>query len=326
MPKTVTDEQLRLAARLYYLDGLGQGEVARFVKVSQAKVSRWLSLARERGIVRISVAGDEPRSEDLEKRLKKKFGLSAAGVMRTVPGFNVEYARRAVGRFGAPFVGSLISPGSTVAIAGGRTMRELVASLSSEPGRHTNVLQAMGNIDSTVNPEDALELGRTLARRWGGRFQTMNTPALVPDRKTRDAFLLLPQIRNMYQRFGQADAALIGVGTLDNSIFVAHGVLNEVEREKLARLDAVGEICGRFYDAKGQECDSPWRDRVLSAGLEQLRHIPLVIAVVAGADRREAILAAIRGGIIKAIVTDDICAEALLKENGLNGKKRVAVT
>src|SRR5688572_24255161 len=63
-----TDEQLRLAARLYYIDGMGQTEVARFVNVSQSKVSRLLAQARERGIVRISVAEYEPRHSALEQR------------------------------------------------------------------------------------------------------------------------------------------------------------------------------------------------------------------------------------------------------------------
>ena len=60
MSNEYSDDQLRLVARLYYLDGLGQSEVARFAKVSQAKVSRLLTVARERGIVRISVADYEP--------------------------------------------------------------------------------------------------------------------------------------------------------------------------------------------------------------------------------------------------------------------------
>ena len=66
MANDYSDDRLRLAARLYYVDGLGQNEVAKFAKVSQAKVSRLLALARERGIVRISVADYEPRRRDLE--------------------------------------------------------------------------------------------------------------------------------------------------------------------------------------------------------------------------------------------------------------------
>ena len=61
MPNDYSDERLRLVSRLYYLDGLGQSEVAKFAHVSQAKVSRLLALARERGIVRITVADYEPR-------------------------------------------------------------------------------------------------------------------------------------------------------------------------------------------------------------------------------------------------------------------------
>ena len=49
MPNDYSDDRLRLVARLYYLDGLGQSEVAKVAKVSQAKVSRLLSLAKERG-------------------------------------------------------------------------------------------------------------------------------------------------------------------------------------------------------------------------------------------------------------------------------------
>lgn len=46
MPKDFSDDRLRLVARLYYLDGLDQSEVARF-----AKVLRRLALARARGIL-----------------------------------------------------------------------------------------------------------------------------------------------------------------------------------------------------------------------------------------------------------------------------------
>ena len=124
-----SDDQLRLAARLYYLDGLGQTEVAKFVKVSQAKISRLLALARERGIVRISVAEYEPRNESLEQRIQQRFRLRSVAVIKTVERATVEDARRLVGHFGAPFIASLIQANNVVAIAGGRTIRELVQQL-----------------------------------------------------------------------------------------------------------------------------------------------------------------------------------------------------
>lgn len=312
MPSPCSDEQLRLAARLYYLDGLGQIEVARFVKVSQAKISRLLALARERGIVRISVAEYEPHHAALEQQLRRRFGLRAVAVIKTVEGATVDDARRAVGRFGAPFVASLIPANSVVAIAGGRTMRELVQLLPEDRKHNLTVVQAMGSIDSSVSPVDAFELGHTLARRWGGSFHTLNTPAFVPDRKTRDSFLGLPQIRSVWHRLDQATVALVGVGTLDNSVFVERGVLSAADLDRLKQRGAVGEICGRFFDPNGSECDSPWCDRVLSLRLAQLRVVPQVIGIVAGADRSAAIAAAVRGGLLKSLVLDEAGAVALL--------------
>jgi deoxyribonucleoside regulator len=306
------DELLRLAARLYYLDGLGQADVARFTKVSQAKVSRLLALARERGIVRISVAEYEPRNSALEKRLQAVFGLTTVAVFKTVAGSTIEDIRRTVGHFSAPLLASLIPPNSVLAVAGGRTIRELVQLLPEQPEHRLTVIQAMGSIDSNVGPVDALELGRTLARRWGGFFLTLNTPAFVPDRKTRDAFLALEQIRAVFQRLAEANVALVGIGTPDNSVFVERGVLGTGDLEGLKRRGAVGEICGRFFDREGRECDSPWRDRVISIELPRLRQIPQVIGVVAGGDRSAALSAAIRGGLLKSLVIDEGGATALL--------------
>lgn len=322
MLNNYSDEQLRLAARLYYQDGLAQGEVAQFVKVSQAKVSRLLAAARARGIVRISVAQYEPRNQALEQALRKRFGLDAVAVIKTPDGASAEDERRAVGHFGAPFVAALLSARSVVAIAGGRTIREVVQLLPEDKSRHLTVVQAMGSIDSTIGPEDALETGRILARRSGGRFHALNAPAFVPDRKTRDAFLALAQIRLVREQLAQANVAVIGIGTLTNSAFVARKALSETDFEDLARCGAVGEICGHFYDKHGRECLSPWRERVLSIDLEQVRRIPQVIGVVAGGDRSAAIIAAVRGGLLKSLIIDENAARLLARTARTNPRPR----
>lgn len=322
MAAPYSDDQLRLAARLYYVDNMGQADVARFVRVSQAKVSRMLALARERGIVRISVAEYEPRHAAIERRLCDAFGLRAAAVVKSVAGGDEADARRTTGHFGAEFVHALVPDGACVAIAGGRTMRELVTAIPEANRPGLTVIQAMGSIDSTVGPVDALELGRTLAQRWKGRFMTINTPAFVPDRATRDAFLQLPQLRELWSRLRNVDTALVGVGTLENSIFADHRVLSEQDAEALRKAGATGEICGRFFDRNGRECRTPWRDRVISIPLEQLQQVPLSIAVVAGADRAAALAAAIRGGLIRVLVIDEEGALALLQTSRTRSSRR----
>lgn len=312
MPNDYSDDRLRLVARLYYLDGLGQSEVAKFAKVSQAKVSRLLALAKERGIVRITVADYDPRRRELEDELRARLGLTLAVVIKSGDGLEASDLRRAVGHFGAAVVDSLIQPGDTVALAGGRTIHELVHHLPAARTKSLTVVQAMGSVDSTVNGFDAQEVGRVMAQRLGGSFLSLNTPAFIPEKRTRDALLELEQVRNVHRTLERARVALVGLGTLANSVFVERGTLNAAMIRELERAGAVGEICGRFIDAAGDECATAWRDRVISVQVDQLRKIPQVIGVVSGSDRSAAILAAIQGGLIKALVIDEVGAAALL--------------
>jgi DNA-binding transcriptional regulator LsrR (DeoR family) len=321
MQPNYPDEQLRFAARLYYIDGVSQTEVAKMVRVSQAKVSRLLAIARERGIVRITVEEYNPQNPGLEKDLRKKLGLKHATVVRTAANATGEVARQTVGHFGAPIIAGLIPTNGILAIAGGRTVREVVEHFPEGRSRGLTVVQAMGSIDSNISAADAIELGRHITQLWGGNFLTLTTPAFAPDRKTRDSFLAFEQIRYVWKQLGEAHAALVGIGTLENSAFVERGVLSTRDIELLKEKGAVGEICGRFFDRNGRECETPWRDRVISIGFDQLKTIPQSIAVFTGADRSTAVAAAIRGGLVKSLVTDEDGAEGLLEGGVSRGKK-----
>lgn len=314
MQHNYADDLLRLAARLYYVDGLGQQEVAKFTKVSQAKVSRLLAMARDRGIVRISVADYEPRQRELETQLRACLGLSMAVVIKTATGLDGGDLRRNVGHFAAPVIETTFQTGDLVALAGGRTIYELVHHFPVNRSHAVTVIQAMGSVDSNVSAIDAQEVGREMVHRLGGSVLALNTPAFIPDRRTRDALLKLEQIQVVHEHLEKAQAALLGVGTLENSVFIERGVLKPAGLAELREAGAVGEICGRFIDANGQECATTWRDRVIGIRIEQLRRIPNTIGVVAGSDRTDALLAAIKGGLIKSLVIDEAAAAALLRE------------
>lgn len=314
MPKNsdYSDETLRMAATLYHVDGLDQMEVAKLVRVSQTKVSRLLAAAVKRGIVRISVEQYRARNEKLEHELCSRYGLVSAAVIRTAANATGDAARQTVGHFGAPFVASLIPATGTLAVGGGRSVAEVVQRLRRGGTHRLTVVQAMGSIDSSISPVDALELGRAIVKLWGGEFLTLSTPALAPDKKTRDAFLASAQIRFVWQRLKQADAALVGVGPLEKSIFLDRSVFHSSDLAQLRDAGAVGEICGRFFDRHGRECTSPWRNRAISIELECVRKIPNVIGVAAGPERAPAVAAALRGGLLKSLLIDESGAQALL--------------
>ena len=311
-------ERLAAVARMYYLDQLGQNEIAEIIGISRSQISRLLTRAREVGIVRISVDEYDPFDHDLERALRDRLGVRQAVVVRSadVGDGRAEQARRAIGYFAAAAVTELVRPDTVVGLAGGRTLAALVAHLGTErgarPSRGVRVVQLMGNIGPTASEIDAIELSRTLAQRLGGTFYTLNAPAIAQDRAARDLFLAHEHIRAVRELFGSLGLALVGVGSLDESAFVDRGVLPPDDLKQLRQAGAVGEVCGRFFDAAGRECDSAYRDRVVSIGLDDLRRCDEVVAVTNGARRAHAIRAALRGGLVRSLVIDDTGARAVL--------------
>jgi deoxyribonucleoside regulator len=297
---------------MYYLDELGQQEIADILGVSRTRVSRALSEARDEGIVRISVADYEPRDGELETRLRDRYGLRQAFVVKTV-GRATENVRRTVGYYGAPGVSDLVGPEGALGVAGGRTLRELISFMTPrEWVRNATVVQLMGNTGPNPTQIDALELSRVLAQRFEGSFFTLNAPAFAQDSHTRDVFLAHEHIRMIWSIFDSLHLALVGIGSVEDSVFVERGALEEADLARLRELGAVGEICGRFFDAAGEECVTEYRDRVISIDLDTLRRCREVVAVTNGTRRTAATKVALMGRLVTSLVIDDRGAEALL--------------
>lgn len=303
---------MTLVARMYYLEGLGQSEIAHVHGISRSTVSRLLTAARAQGIVRISVDDYDPRDRELEQRLCERFSLERSVVVRTT-GRTPAIVRRTVGYYAAPEVSTWIAAAEVIGISGGRVLEALVSGIEPRPrARGCRIVQLMGTIGSTPSSIDASELSRALASRFQGTYYAVNAPAFVDDARMRDLFLSHAQLTSVWSLFPEMDLALIGVGTLEDSAFLERQALRKEDYAELRKCGAVGEICGHFFDRDGRECPSPFRERVVSVDLDALRRHADVVAVTAGHRRREALLAAFRGGLVTSLVIDDAGAAALL--------------
>ena len=86
------------------------------------------------------------------------------------------------------------------------------------------------------------------------------------------------------------------------------GVVRECRQRNV-----VAHVCGHHLDAAGRHVRTSLCDRTLCLDPDRLNEIPLVIGVAAGSDKVVAILAALRGGYLSALVTDEPTARALLQ-------------
>ncbi len=306
---------LRLVAQLYYMDNLGQAEIAELTGVSRPKVSRLLTQARQLGIVRISVEEFDPRNRQLEEQLTAALGLNHVLVIRTLGRTETDNVRNSVGYFAAQFVVDWIRPNMVVGVAGGRTLASLVQHLQPHSStRGVTFVQLMGNFGAQVSYCDAMELSRIFADKLQGAYYTLSAPAVAPDVAACQAFLMHQDVRAVWTLFDRMQLAFVGIGSLQDSNFIERGV---VQREEVARLlehGAIGELCGRFFDRAGEPCDPSYQERVVGIRLEELRHKRDVVAVTVGERRSAAIYAALRAGLAKSLIIDEKGAEAVLAQ------------
>jgi DNA-binding transcriptional regulator LsrR (DeoR family) len=301
------------ACRRYFLDDRTKQEIAAELGISRFKVARLLREARARGVVRIEVL--DPGELDARRRLAlhERWGLRHAVVVAPdEPGELLP----ALGAGAARLLRRALRPGDVLGIAWGSTLEAAVSALEAEGGpAPVDVVQLAGGFQGVEPAYNAIELAGRAARVLGGRLHPLHAPALLSTAETRSRLLREPSVAATVRRFGQVTVALVGIGALrprPTSALYQGGVLSPAMLRELRRHGAVGDAFCQFLDEDGRVL-AEFGDRIVAMEVERIRAVPLRIGVAGGAGKLVAIRAALRGGLVNALVTDAATAEALLQ-------------
>src|SRR5437899_2604103 len=187
------------------------------------------------------------------------------------------------------------------------------------PGAAANLViaQLLGGVSGEGAGIQGHELARLLAIACPeSRVHYLHAPLLVDSAQIRASMLQDRSIRASLDAAARSDLALVGIGNLEDSApLVRYGHLSALDRRRLRKAGAIGDVCARFFTVEGEpvrELD----DRLLAVDWETLRKTRSVVAVAAGADKVEATLGALRGGVVSSLVTDEWTAEEILRGEG----------
>ena len=151
-----------------------------------------------------------------------------------------------------------------------------------------------------------------LAQTLNAKPRLLPSPGIVGSELVRDALLQDTNIAETLKLAERADLAVVGIGVPDNgTVLYQSKILTDREIWELQELGAVGDIALRFFDAHGAAIVHPINDRIIGLDLEQIKSIPRVIGVAGGAGKHEVIRAALRGGLVDVLITDDKTAALL---------------
>ena len=312
MPAPRDRAALIKAARMYFLDGRSQDDVARAMGTSRSNVSRMLSAARMQGIVEIRVHDQTTRAAELELALGERFGLQHVRVAAFRPGVDMAAA---AGDLAAQWLDETLHDGDVLGLSWGTSLQAMVDAFSVDQPRRVEVVPLVGGLATVSTLVSGEELVRELAGRLGATYRYLHAPALLRSEAARDSLLAEPTIADVLARALTADIAMVGIGALgigsSNAIVDGLG-LTPAERAAFVAQAPVGDSCCRYFDAAGEPVRGVVHNRVLAIELDQLQALPTVIGIATGAEKAPGVLGALRGELVDGLVTDAALALALL--------------
>jgi len=316
---SLTDEyvtRLIEIARAYYHDNATQADIATMFNMSRSMVSRDLTLARELGIVEITIKDPRQRVLSYRERLLMLFPHLRDAIIAPTFSLEIDAVRATLGRFAANYLLTVLQPDQRLVLGCGRTLRAMTAALAARRLPNVQVVQAMGNIGHEAHGIDYNEIARQVAAALDGRAYYLSAPAILGPKggSARDFVEVNATLSHALALGRTADVAVVGLGSLESDqLYAQAGLITPAEMEALRR-DAVGDICARFFNLNGQVVQTPFDYRVVGLELADIRNTPIAIGVAGGLDKVDPIIGALRGQHINVLVSDERTVRAIIEK------------
>ncbi|MEK8028274.1 sugar-binding transcriptional regulator [Pseudaquabacterium rugosum] len=320
---SATPDQIRLTTRvasLYYEHGHGQVQIAEQLGITQTRVSRLLKQAEQLGIVKITVHVPAGVHAGLEQALEQRYGLDEVIVVEVpdVESLSNEQLNQVLATPVAAYL-ELMLPGfrsvgvsswSSALLAAVNQMRPC------SPGETQRIVQVVGGLGMASAQVFATRLTERLAELTRSEAVFMLAPGVIGTLEAKAAMLTDPACRQALERFDDLSALLMGVGAIPPSRMLRESgnVFSDQDLADLQAAGAVGDVCMRFYDAQGKHLATPFDERVLGIGADQILRTRRRIGVAGGPRKFEGIRGALRGRWVTTLITDLATAERLEAE------------
>ena len=299
-------------ARKYYLDEMSQQDIAREYRISRPTVSNILRQCRDEGIVEIRIEDGSLFTSALGDRLRNLFHLEKVYVVPSDSDYALTLAR--TGGMAARYLSGLLSDGIRIGISWGTALYQMIRQVPRAEVLDAEVVQLMGGLGASALSYDGSELARILAGKLNGRYFPMQSPLLVQSPELKDMLLSEPGIRETLEKAEHLDTALVGQSSNnpEDSALVRAGFLSPDEAREIYDQGARGHLCGYHYDSSGRLLDIPANRRIVGIPFSSFLKIPGRIGIACGRQKAPAIHAALCGGLLTALITDEAAALQVL--------------
>jgi DNA-binding transcriptional regulator LsrR (DeoR family) len=312
--RSESNSRLDDAARagwLYYVAGRTQDEIAAIMGISRQSAQRLISLSVAEKLIKVRLDHPIAACMELAQQLQERFGLKRVEIVPTDPG--ADGLPIGVAEAGAAELERWLKQPDPLIIAmgTGRTLRAVVDQLPPMECPQHKIVSLTGNI-SPDGSAAYFNVIFSMADAVKAPHFPMPLPVIVSSRAERDLMHRQPLMETAIELARHSDVTFIGIGEMAlKGPLVLDGFLRPDEMEDILQAGAAGEICGWIFGADGKLLDHPVNQRVASLPIPD-RSTSMVIGLARGVRKHAAIKAAVHGGHINGLITDEDAARMLL--------------
>lgn len=283
-------------SEMYYVQGINQREISEKLGLSRTAVSRLLQVAKDQGIVSISVHNPVQELNDLASALMGHFGLVDCRVTPSESEQDALLARLAYQ--GILVLSSILKSGDVIGL-GLSTAVHKIAELMPNTSEYAclKVVPISGGIGVAQGPQINYTV-QLMANKLRADYVCLNAPLFIDEPLIAAKLMEETSIRECTALWEELACALVGIGVVPQQ---AQG--SSFETKPIAAL------CGWFFSEQGESVDGK---STTSISIKQLKDTPNVVAVAGGRHKAAAILSALRTGLLTHLVTDEEVARAIL--------------
>lgn len=288
----------------YYMENMTQQAIADQLNITRMRVIKLLEKARQTGVVQFRISSSLDARRDLETKLMEKYHLRDCYTVPTNP--NETGKNDTIARAASIYIANHVRENSYINFGYGDTTSKTIEYLARNLETAVSFVSLTGGV--------GYYLPKSESNIFNAKLYLIPSPIIMSSVQMADAIRKESSVQEVTDMIRLASMTVVGIGGMDDAAtIVKSSILNPSDFRLLAMKGAVGDVICHFIDKNGGLVDTEVDSRLVSVPLSTLKELENVIGVAAGKHKIPAIHAALTGGYMDILITDEETAAQLCR-------------
>lgn len=288
----------------YYVENLTQQKISELLGISRMRVIRLLEKSKQNGIVQFKIREGSASRMQLEKQLANTYNLKDAFVVNVSSEANINTT---IAQAAAMYINHRLKEDSFINIGYGDTANRILNNLATMTEKPVSCVSLTGGVN--------YYLPDTRSNIFNAKLYLIPAPLLASSKEMATAMRKEHSVKEILRMVNLSVVTVLGIGAMDDdATILKSGILNKNDLMYLKMQGAVGDLLCHFLDKNGNLVLTGVEDKLISTPLSALNALNNVIGVAGGLQKAEAIRAALLGGYLDVLITDENTALKLVTE------------